>query len=72
MILGGWGIERPLLIRSDGIICSNQDSEEDDEINMMPKYPQVRLRFFLENKIIISSCHKFFKPKYFLTLGALR
>ena len=50
MILGGWGIERPLLIRSDGIICSNQDSEEDDEINMMPKYPQVRLRFFMENR----------------------
>ena len=45
MILGGWGMERPLLIRSDGIICSKQDSEEDDEINMMPKYPQVRLRF---------------------------
>ena len=51
MILGGWGIERPLLVRSDGVICSNQDSEEDDEINMMPKYPQVRLRFFMENKI---------------------
>ena len=42
MILGGWEIERPLLIRSDGIICSNQDSDEDDEINMMPRYPQVR------------------------------
>ena len=51
MILGGWGIERPLLIRSDGIICSNQDSEEDDEINMMPKYPQVRLRFLCKTKI---------------------
>ena len=60
MILGGWGIERPLLIRSDGIICSNQDSEEDDEINMMPKYPQVRLRFFMENreKFIIPHCNK--------------
>ena len=42
MILGGWGIERPLLIRSDGIICSKQSSDDDeDEINMMPKYPQV-------------------------------
>ena len=50
MILGGWGIERPLLIRSDGIICSNQDSEEDDEINMMPKYPQVRLRFLWKTR----------------------
>ena len=41
MILGGWGIERPLLIRSDGIICSKQNSDDGDEINMMPKYPQV-------------------------------
>ena len=41
MILGGWGIERPLLMRSDGIVCSKQSSDDDDEINMMPKYPQV-------------------------------
>ena len=62
MILGGWGIERPLLIRSDGIICSNQDSEEDDEINMMPKYPQVRFRFFSENRgrFIIPYSNKIF------------
>ena len=39
MILGGWDIERPLLIRSDGIICSKQN--DGDEINMMPKYPNV-------------------------------
>ena len=63
MILGGWGIERPLLIRSDGIICSNQDCEEDDEINMMPKYPQVRLRFFLENR------DNSFLPKVFLSVN---
>ena len=41
MILGGWGIEQPLLIRSDGIVCSKQHNKNDDRVNTMPKYPQV-------------------------------
>ena len=41
MILGGWGMEEPLLIRSDGIVCSKHDNKNDDRINTMPKYPQV-------------------------------
>ena len=41
MILGGWGIERPVLIRSDGVVCSKQNDEDNDRMNIMPKYPQV-------------------------------
>ena len=41
MILGGWGMERPVLIRSDGIVCSKNKNREGDKMNILPKYPQV-------------------------------
>ena len=42
MILGGWNVERPILIRSDGIVCSiNDTAAKYDLVNSMPKYPQV-------------------------------
>ena len=54
MILGGWGVDRPILIRSDGIVCSNNHSSQDGldpswhpswYPNLMPKYPQVSVSF---------------------------
>ena len=54
MILGGWGVDRPILIRSDGIVCSNNHSSQDGldpswhpswYPNLMPKYPQVCVSF---------------------------
>ena len=42
MILGGWGIERPVLIRSDGIVCSKNKNKDGDGMNILPKYPQVK------------------------------
>ena len=41
MILGGWEMEQPILIRSDGIVCSKNDTQDGDRINVMPKYPKV-------------------------------
>ena len=38
MLLGGWEQERPILIRSDGVVCSSK--EDKSSLNRMPKYPQ--------------------------------
>ena len=42
MLLGGWGMERPVIIRSDGIVCSKNKNKDGDGMNILPKYPQVK------------------------------
>ena len=42
MIVGGWGMERPVLIRSDGILCSKNKNKDEDKMNILPKYPKVK------------------------------